>query len=87
MFFKWFSKISCFKKVFWAVRKVKLIWIYLYMNLNIGSQESAYINVGGLKNSSGQVIYAVDDIFDQWYPSTATLIEEVCWLQRDYVKK
>ena len=32
----------------------------------------------GLKNSYDDIISAVDDFFDQWGPSTATPIEEVC---------
>ena len=37
-----------------------------------------------LKNSYHDVISAIDDFIDQWNPSTATLMEEVCRL---HVKK
>ena len=33
------------------------------------------------EGSYDDVISAVDDLFDQWDPSTATLMEEVCGLQ------
>ena len=42
---------------------------------------------GGLKSSYEHVIFAVDDFFYPWDPSTATLLEEVCGLQGDYVEK
>ena len=31
----------------------------------------------GLKNSNNDVLSAVDEFFYQWYPSTATPMEEV----------
>ena len=47
------------------------IYIYIYI----------YIYGGGLKSSYNNVIFTADDFFDQWDPSTATLMEEVCRLQ------
>ena len=35
----------------------------------------------GIESLLADVISAVDDFFDQWNPSTATLIEEVCGSQ------
>ena len=37
----------------------------------------------GLKSSYNDVISAAYDFFDQWDPSTATSLEEVCGLQRE----
>ena len=37
---------------------------------------------GGLKSSYDDIISVVDDFFDQWDPSTATQIEEICGRQR-----
>ena len=39
-----------------------------------------YMYKDGLKSSYDDLVSAVD-IFDQWNPSTATLMEEVCGLQ------
>ena len=34
---------------------------------------------GGLKISYGDIISNVDEVFDQWDPSSATPMEEVHW--------
>ena len=46
------------------------IYIYIYIYIYI-------IYEGGLKSSYDEVISSVDNFFDQWDPSTATLMEEV----------
>ena len=37
---------------------------------------------GELKSTYDDIISAIDTVFDQWNPGTATLIEELCRLQR-----
>ena len=45
----------------------------------VNSKNMMFVNIykSGLKSSYDDIISAVDDIFDQWYPSTSTLMEEV----------
>ena len=42
---------------------------------------SFYLNKHGLKHLYDDIISAVDDFFNQWDPSTATAMKEVCGLQ------
>ena len=42
---------------------------------------------GGLKYLCDDIESSVYNFFDQWYPSTATWMEEVCGLQGDYVER
>ena len=39
------------------------------------------------KSLYDDVIFAVDDFFDQWDPNTSTKTEEMCGMYGDYVEK
>ena len=41
----------------------------------------------GMKILYDDIISTVDDFFEKWDPSTATLIEKMCRPQKDYVEK
>ena len=63
---------------------------YLSMHPNVNVYKTPnnrqQIFEGGLKSSYNDIRSAVDDIFDHWDPSTATLMEKVCGAQGSYVE-
>ena len=58
------------------------IYIYIYIYIHIKYLHTLTYS-GGLKSSYKDVIPAVDDIYEQWDPSTETQMEEVCRSQKE----